>query len=149
VSKFKGKIHQAAQKHRSLLAGLSNLKAHIDEDLLVFNFKFFDPSQGQGFDEWAKEGLLAQTLEMFKEYSRQLVPACFSARFKCYDAMPRDSEFRHPRHVPEDATWASMHLQGLPCIIGHMYRNVFYVVFLDRHHKFWPSDIQDRGKVKR
>jgi hypothetical protein len=40
----------------------------------------------------------------------------------------------------------SMHIKGLPCVAGHMVQNVFYVVFLDKHHKFFPSDIQERGK---
>jgi hypothetical protein len=41
--------------------------------------------------------------------------------------------------LPLDAIGASMHIKGLPCVIGHMHHHVFYVVFLDKDHKFWPS----------
>jgi len=37
-----------------------------------------------------------------------------------------------------------MHIDGLPCIAGHMVKNVFYLVFLDKEHKFFPTDIQER-----
>jgi hypothetical protein len=60
-------------------------------------------------------------------------------RFKRYKSFPPDSEFRHPRHVPADADWYVMHIEGLPCIAGHMVKNVFYLVFLDKNHKFWPT----------
>lgn len=133
----------------SLLAGQARItKAQIDPTAtLAFSFKHFDRNQGQKFEEWEGEKLLSQMLNRFWEYcQRQTVDECFNKRFKPYKSIPPNSEFKHPAHVPPDATWYSMHIDALPCVIGHRIRNVFYVVFLDRFHKFYPIDLQARGK---
>jgi hypothetical protein len=132
----------------NLLAGQAHPKA---ADLgtstsLVFCFDHFSPDQGQGFEEWETDQLLSKMLARFKAHSNKPFLQCFSTAFKRYACFPPKSEFKHPRTVPEDAVWASMHIQGKECVIGHMFKNVFYVVFLDRHHKFYPTDIQERGR---
>jgi hypothetical protein len=33
-----------------------------------------------------------------------------------------------------------MHIQAKECVGGHIIGNVFYVVFLDWDHKFWPVE---------
>ena len=42
-----------------------------------------------------------------------------------------------------------MHIQGKECVIGHVIGQVFYLVFLDCDHKFWPTDLQERNKKKK
>lgn len=144
ASKGRGAIHRSASGRPNLITGQSNLKKDISDGLVLFNFKFLDVGQGQSFQDWQTNGLLAQALEVFKSYSSQKMSASFSERFKCYKAFPEKTDFKHPKHVPEDAQWASMHLQGKPCVIGHIYQNVFYVVFLDQDHRFYITDLQDR-----
>jgi hypothetical protein len=132
----------------SLLAGQARPKVAdlTDSQSLFFCFDHLCPDQGQRFEDWEDDKLLALMLNKFKAYSNKPFHQCFNKKFKPYGPRPVHSEFMHPPYVPEDAIWASMHIQGLECVIGHMVRNVFYVVFLDRHHKFYPTDIQDRGK---
>lgn len=137
-------ISGKAHNRPSLIAGQSNLTRDIPSNLLAFNFKFLDQTQGQTIEDWGQCGLLPEAFEVFRCYSSQYVPDAYGDRFKCYKGFPTHSEFSHPRHVPEDAIWASMHLRGKPCVIGHMHENVFYVVFLDKDHRFYPTDIQDR-----
>ncbi len=36
-----------------------------------------------------------------------------------------------------------MHIQNKECVIGHTLRNVFYVVFLDKEHGFYPSELKN------
>jgi hypothetical protein len=36
-----------------------------------------------------------------------------------------------------------MHIQGEECVIGHRLGHVFFVVFLDRYHKFWPVRLKN------
>ncbi|MGO8836690.1 MAG: hypothetical protein ACLQAH_11965 [Limisphaerales bacterium] len=133
----------------SLLAGQAILtKAQIDPTAtLAFSLRHFDSRQGQRFEEWEERKLLSQMLEVFRGYClRTPVAQCFNPHFKPYKEFPAKSDFRHPAHVPPDATWYSMHLAGLPCVVGHMINHVFYVVFLDMNHRFFPVDLQDRGK---
>jgi hypothetical protein len=54
----------------------------------------------------------------------------------------KNSTLKLPRHVPEDAVWASMHVQGKECVAGHIVGNVFYVVFLDKEHDFFPTELK-------
>ncbi len=53
---------------------------------------------------------------------------------------PDKSDFYHPKHIPEDIAWCSMHIQGKECVIGYFEDNVFYVVFLDKDHRFWITE---------
>lgn len=129
----------------SLLAGQSQARvADLDPSKgLVFSFKHFDPRQGQDLKEWEGEGLLSQMFERFREHCRtEPFTRCFSQTFKQYGPVPATSHFRHPPHVPQDALWTSMHIMGQPCVIGHMIRNVFYIVFLDKDHLFFPSQLK-------
>lgn len=110
---------------------------------MVFNFRFFDSTQGQSFLQWEADGLLSKALEKFRHYSCLPMGQVFSTKFKQYDGFPAGSSFKHPSNVPEDATWASMHIQNKECVIGHTLRNVFYVVFLDKEHGFYPSELKN------
>lgn len=132
----RGKIPPA--EGGSWLKGKSEKRDEL-ESVIVFSFKDFDPDQGQTFGQWEEQKLLAPTLERFKHYSKHTFETAQSSKFKTYKEFPSKSHFRHPKHVIEDADWTSMHLQGKECIIGHRFRNIFYVVFLDCEHKFSPS----------
>lgn len=51
---------------------------------------------------------------------------------------PQNSDFTEPKHItPPVTSWCSMHIQGKECIIGYFDDNVFYIVFLDKDHRFW------------
>lgn len=132
----------------SLLAGQARpRRADIDPTAtLAFCFKHFDGVQGQKFEEWEAEKLLSKMLNRFKDYSGTHFLQCFNHRFKQYKGFPPHSKFKHPPHVPEDADWYVMHIEGKPCVAGHMLKNIFYIVFLDKDHLFYPIDLQARGK---
>ena len=53
---------------------------------------------------------------------------------------PEKSDFYHPKHIPSDVAWCSMHIQGKECIIGYFEDHVFNIVFLDKDHKFWITE---------
>jgi CRISPR/Cas system-associated protein Cas5 (RAMP superfamily) len=112
------------------------------EPKVVFSFIDLDRNQGQTFEEWEKEGLTIQLLEKLASISTMTrMEANHSQTIKQYTkvSFPPNSEFNHPKHVPEQVTWCSMHLQGKECVIGYFEENLFKIVFLDREHKFWPS----------
>ncbi len=128
----------------SLFVGQAT-KASIDPTAtLALCLKHFDRNQRQTFEEWEAEGLLSKMLKKIQGHSGTHYLRCFNSRFKPYKEFPPNSEFKHPAHVPPDADWHVMHIEGLPCIAGHMVKNVFYLVFLDKEHKFFPTDLQNR-----
>ncbi len=92
------------------------------------------------YQQWQRDMILADACERLHNHSLQTVPECFSKKFKCYKMWPKDSKFKKPSNVPEDANWASMHINGKICFGGHMVDNIFYIVFLDENHGFWPCD---------
>jgi hypothetical protein len=107
---------------------------------MLFSFRDFDHTQGQTFAQWGDAELLRVLLDKMKEYSRKTIPEAQRASFTIYGAFPPHSRFTSPKHIIPDALWASMHIQGKECIAGHLIDNVFYVVFLDREHHFWPTE---------
>ena len=110
------------------------------EHLIVLSFKDFDRNQGQSFEEWEEDKLLALAVSKLREVC-QLTKAQAIANqiIKPYSKIdfPPESIFEHPKHVLPDVTWCSMHIKGKECVIGYFIDNVFQVVFLDKNHEFW------------
>ena len=112
------------------------------EPLIVLSFKDFDRKQGQSFTEWQGEQLLALAIERLREICQYTVGQATQQQIiKVYTKVPfpPESGFVHPKHVAPDVDWASMHVQGKPCVIGYFEDNIFHIVFLDKDHEFWIS----------
>ena len=112
------------------------------EPLIVLSFRDFDRNQGQNFEEWEEEKLLALAISKLRDVCQLTkVQATTQQIIKQYSnvAFPPNTAFEHPKHVLPDVTWCSMHIQGKECIIGHFEDNIFYIVFLDKNHEFWIS----------
>ncbi len=119
------------------------LRSGQRERFIVLSLKDFDSNQGQSFELWEGENLLALAVRKLQgvcgltrvEASRQQI-------IKEYPkgAFPDNSDFYHPKHIPEDISWCTMHIQGKECVIGYFEDNVFYVVFLDKDHRFWITE---------
>lgn len=131
-----------------------------------FNFSYFDNSQpqGQDFVDWELHGL-TKLMDKLKNYSgssleywrHQRAGAGSLKVFEIYGKFPAKSEFKHPKHVPHDVSWARFRLENLVRLIGFVVpkdlkcidasklkapfdSNTFYVVFLDETHKFYLSE---------
>lgn len=87
-----------------------------------------------------QEGLLVNMLNTLRDYCQKTMEENKSKSFKEYGYFPPKSKFEHPKHVPEDVSWASLHLCGRACLGGHIVENIFYVVFLDKDHEFWLTE---------
>lgn len=133
---------------------LSKKKAVVNaEHHSCFNvsFQYLDTSQfyASTFSDWQKIGLLSTALEMLRGYcARPLVEQVDGDKFTIYGDFPNDKAtlFTYPQHVPLDAQWARIHVNGPAVIVGHVLGDTFYVVFLDKTHKFW---LTSRERVKR
>jgi hypothetical protein len=128
-------------KRKSIMAGASEKEIYDQEFLL--SFKHLDRIQGQRLSDWDDIGILSQAIETLWGYcGESLVSQSNNKKFTIYgDFPPKDkTDFTHPKHVPEDARWARIHITGKICVIGHVVRNIFNVVFLDMEHRFWISE---------
>jgi hypothetical protein len=133
-----------SQRPNNLLGKSGNEPAHKE---ISFSFRDFDHTQGQTFFLWEKESLLGKMLDKLKEYSKKSIPEARKANFTVYGSFPANSAFKHPKYITDDAVWASMHIQGKECIAGHLVGNIFYIVFLDKEHQFWPTEKKQRQSI--
>jgi hypothetical protein len=110
------------------------------DPLIVLSFKNFDIKQGQSFADWQADELLALAVDKLRalcEYT--IAQATNSGLLKIYTkvSFPPNSAFVHPKHIPQDIDWSSMHIGNKPCVIGYFEDNIFHIVFLDKDHEFW------------
>lgn len=106
------------------------------------SFQYFDATQkyGSSFKDWQGVGLLSRAMETLYGYCcSPLMEQVDGDKFTIYGSFPPKGKtmFEYPHHVPEDANWARIHINGSAVIIGHIVGDTFYVVFLDKTHKFW------------
>lgn len=110
------------------------------DSLIVLSFKDFDINQGQSFEDWEQDMLLAQAINKLKTLCGYTIPQATNiGLLKIYTKVPfpPESAFVHPKHIPHDVDWCSMHIGNKPCVIGYFEDNIFNVVFLDKDHEFW------------
>jgi hypothetical protein len=141
----KGKV-SVGVKSNPLQGQAGSKSQSMQQELLCFNFKYLDANQGQSLEDWGKKDLLLPMLERIHGLSSQTLGAVVgnkSSNFSIYDAFPSKTDFTHPKHVPEDASWARFHVKGKQVVAGHIYGPVFYVVFLDAEHKFYRTELKN------
>lgn len=124
---------------------------------LSFSLKYFDGSQkaGQDFKDW-NDNEKTKLLDKLKEYSKENKQYWLGERvgsggltiLEIYGTFPRNSDFTHPRHVPDNVKWARFRLESKVRLIGffidetearekQLSTDIFYVVFLDKNHRFY------------
>jgi len=129
----------------SILSSYSSPPIKDQEETFHISFRHLDKTQGQTFHEWEESKILAVALETLHGYCGSPLNNQLNKKFTIYnDFPPKDkTEFTHPKHVPMDAKWARIHVNGMQIIAGHVYKNTFYIVFLDQHHKFYKSELKN------
>ena len=110
-----------------------------EKEYISFSFKDLDINQSIKIED-INESLKTKIFDKLYEYSKLKIPECFSSKFKEYDSFPKNSNFKHPKHIPEDAIWCSMHIQGKECLIFHRVKTVFHLVFIDLKHEFYITN---------
>lgn len=135
LNKKKPKSHlkEALEKKEKLGEDKENFRISLED---------FDSSQkySSSYRDWQGIGLLSTTLECLGGYcKRPLLEQVDGKKFTIYGdfPLPKDTLFIRPKHVTEDANWARIHVNGPAVIVGHIVGNTFYLVFLDKTHKFW------------
>lgn len=143
-----------------------SLDSGVIADKCKFNFSYFDSSQplGQDFADWSHLELV-KLLEKLKNYTGCSLEYWRNERtgggglkvLEIYGAFPKRSGFTHPKHIPHDVLWARFRLENLVRLVGFVVpksmkcqehvkmkepydSNTFYVVFLDKDHKFYLTE---------
>ena len=105
---------------------------------VVFSLKDFDINQGQKFEKWEEEKILSKLLTRLREISAYSMEEALGKQIiKIYDNFPDNSDFNHPKHIPEGVKWSAIRIKGKERIVGYLEENIFHVVFLDKDHRFW------------
>ncbi len=99
--------------------------------------------EGQSIDEWSNLDLLAKLLRKMQQCGQHSVHEIRQKKWiKEYSkvSFPPNSKFTHPKHISE-VTWAVMHItdNSKEVVVGFVEDDVFYLVFLDKDHEFWPT----------
>lgn len=131
-----------------------------------FNFSYFDGTQeaGQDYSGWSYEEIL-KLADKFKNYTNSSLDYWRHQRvgggglkvFEVYGKFPTKSDFTHPKHVPHDVQWARFRLENMVRLVGFIIprgfacqkdvvlkepfdSNTFYIVFLDKNHRFYLTE---------
>lgn len=121
---------------------------------ITFSWVKLDINQGQSIDEWEESGLLSQLCKMMRQIGQLETSQVLAQQIvKQYTQVgfPPNSEFEIPKHV-YPTYWTVIHIKpnSKEVVVGYLEDNVFHIVFLDKEHKFWPTqNIQNRGKNRR
>lgn len=154
-------------KKESFLSNLPVISLESNDNKLTekckFNFAYFNASQGaaQDFSDWSHLELidLLNKLKDFSEFSLLHWQGTSHRRqnmLEIYGKFPSKSDFTHPKNIPVEAQWGRFAIKRLVRLIGFIIpeefhntvhpktnflfdKNTFYVVFLDRDHKFYKS----------
>lgn len=134
LTKINLKYFESSQAYSSALEDLTH-----EELLKIFNklISFSDKS----LVDWSRENAGGGGLTV---YSR-------------YGDFPKNSDFTHPKHVPHDVQWCRFRLGNKFRLIGFVIsddlhgkrkdpgdfiydKNTFYLVFVDKEHKFYKTE---------
>lgn len=131
---------------------------------IKFNFKFFDTNQepGSSFDDLSEEEakkllkkLVSYSCKSLNEWSLESAGGNGLKMYARYNDFPKNSDFKHPDHVPHDALWGRFRLGNKYRIIGfvipdhlngqgkdsfYFEKNTFYIVFIDKDHRFYKTE---------
>lgn len=120
---------------------------------VVLSFEFLDIKQGQTLRDWSKRNDLIKLVEIGQILNKLTVSRALADKIIIqYDTsdktkwnqynMPKVSKFEYPTTLlREDVPWSKIELGRKLRVIGFLEANIFYVVFLDNDHRFFPTTI--------
>jgi hypothetical protein len=125
------------------------------EDALkvLLSFEYLDITQGQTLKQWSDNGdLLLKLTEMSAilnklTYSQAIIQKHIieyniddNTKFSASN-MPLVSAWKYPKGLlNKKVKWCKIRLGSTRRVIGYMDNNIFYVVFLDKDHEFYPTE---------
>lgn len=126
-------------------------KLAITRNDIAFSFKYYlcGDNYGESFEEWQTNEYLADLLNKFRDFSnKSKVELLQEGILEQFNSYPLDSGFIQPICFTDmNVIWARLEITGARRLIGVMMpqqeslfgNTIFYVVFLDKDHRFAPS----------
>lgn len=122
-------------------------KTTDSKDLLTFSFRHFDQTQPkndvQTIALWVEQGLISDLIRRLQELSGLTrAEAEQQKQIKIYGGFPERSDFEIPRYITHDVEWGIIKKVGgqMSGVAGYIMDDTFYIVFLDKNHRFWITD---------
>ena len=146
-SKFDIKFKSATASDCRIANVRTERKVKDDQPKLSFNFKDFDFNQcppGQTLENWQTDKLLDKLIVKFIDVCAcTRIEAVQNGLLKVYGDFPENSQFKVPRHIEGDVDWGTIQRIGgqKPRLAGYIIDSVFYPVFLDKDHVFYPGSV--------
>ena len=116
-------------------------------ELLTFSFKDLDETQPSSSPEtiklWAEGEILECLFERLRDLSKLTRgEAEKQQQIKIYGNFPPKTDFFHPKHIDEHVAWGVIKAVGgqKGTVAGYIVENTFYIVFFDKHHRFWITE---------
>lgn len=147
----KQREHSLQQRNEELEKEEANILL-LKESLknITFNFKYFTHGNnyGEDFKDWTHEQLV-ELLNKMVEYSKKTIIEWDNEKniFSSYlDKNKCKFGFKLPDNVPKQKIqWARFRLKSKIRLVGFFTNivecnNVFFVVFLDKDHRFYPTE---------
>lgn len=118
--------------------------------LILISYIYLDRAQGQTLEIWdltkgrlVRWGNLVQhlnTLTIQKALQTKTIVKYLNPELRSPN-MHKDSKWKFPTHlIGKDFIWCKIVLMNLVRVIGFLEDNIFYVVFLDEKHEFYPTE---------
>lgn len=129
----------------------TNIQFENEKSFIRFNFNYyrFENDGCDSFEQWQKDEILADLNNKLKNFSgKSKIELINDKTLEIYTCYPEGSEFEHPKDIQDEyVDWARLRLTGRRRLIGFFRKakleldnNVFYIVFLDKNHRFAPSN---------
>lgn len=114
---------------------------------ITFNLSQHIDNQGQKIEHWQESGLLVLLFNRLKFIGQY---TALEARQKQYIKeytkveFPPNSKFKQPTHIV-GVVWAVMHItqNSKEVVVGFIEEDIFYIIFLDKEHEFWPTTLKN------
>jgi hypothetical protein len=133
--------------------GSLGAKGSKGQPKVLVSYEKLDITQGQTLREWGNENaLLLKLSEIIAilnklTYSQAITNGIIidyavtdSSKFNS-NGMPKSSKWPYPKHLTtKNVNWCKIRLGSTRRVIGYMITNVFYIVYLDKDHKFYPTE---------
>ncbi|MFZ4796201.1 MAG: hypothetical protein ACOYMA_01820 [Bacteroidia bacterium] len=131
--------------------GQEGIRGSKKDPKVLLSFEFLDIQQGQTAKQWDDNNDLLKLHELGQNLNKKTVGQALAeqiiVQYEIKDEhkwnkqnMPKVSKWKYPITVPRnDIPWSKIELGRKLRVIGYLEMNIFYVVFLDNNHQFFPS----------
>lgn len=119
-------------------------KPTAQDNFYSISFKYFkniDIAPAQSINTWKAEDRIFDMLLALKDISSNHATIVQTSRLTLYEEYPSKdkNEFTLPENLPSDIKWGTIQNIGgqKARIAGFLKDNIFYLVYLDKNHRFW------------